>query len=129
MRRLPSRQKNSPITRERDWQALSRLAGLLFCGLVLAGGFVYAAGQHFAAVDYGYKSERLRRERAELLEEQRRLLLEREAASSPVQLERKAQELGMQPVQAAQVNSRKVAEGRVPPTASALVGPSASLNR
>jgi cell division protein FtsL len=129
MRRLPSTQRNFTITRERDGRALSRLALLLMCGLVLTGGFVFAAGQHFAAVRYGYQSEELRRERARLLEEQRRLLLEREAATSPMRLERAAREIGLQPVQAAQVNVRKTASGQLPPTASVLMGPSASLNR
>jgi cell division protein FtsL len=129
MRRLPSTQRNFTITRERDRRAFSRLALLLMCGLVLTGGFVFAAGQHFAAVRYGYQSEELRRERARLLEEQRRLLLEREVATSPTRLERAAREIGLQPVQAAQVNARKNAAGQLSPTASVLLGPSASLNR
>jgi cell division protein FtsL len=129
MRRLPSTQKNFTITRERDRRAFSRFALLLMCGLVLTGGFVFAAGQHFAAVRYGYQSEELRRERARLLEEQRRLLLEREAATSPTRLERAAREIGLQPVQAAQVNAKKNTAGQLPPTASVLIGPSASLNR
>ena len=41
---------------------------LLFCGLVLAGGFVFAAKQHFAAVQYGYEHETWRNERKRLLE-------------------------------------------------------------
>jgi cell division protein FtsL len=129
MRRLPSTQKNFTVTRERDLRAFSRLAGLLLCGLVLAGGFVFAAGQHFAAVRYGYKSEELRRERVRLLAEQRRLILEREAATSPTQLERAARDIGLQPVQAAQVNVKKSPAGQLPQTASVLIGPSASLNR
>jgi cell division protein FtsL len=129
MRRLPSTQRNFTITRERDRRAFSRLALLLTCGLVLAGGFVFAAGQHFAAVRYGYQSEELRRERARLLEEQRRLLLEREVATSPTRLERAAREIGLQPVQAAQVNARQNAAGQLSPTASVLLGPSGSLNR
>jgi cell division protein FtsL len=129
MRRLPSTQRNFTITRERDRRAFSRLAGLLLCGLVLAGGFVFAAGQHFHAVHYGYKSEELRRERARFMEERQRLTLEREAATSPTRLEQAAREIGLQPVQAAQVNMRKNAERQLPPTASVMIGPSASLNR
>jgi cell division protein FtsL len=129
MRRLPSTQKNFTVTRERDRRAFSRFAGLLMCGLALTAGFVFAAGQHFSAVRYGYQSEELRRERARLLEEQRRLLLEREAATSPTRLERAARDIGLQPVQAAQVNVRKTASGQLPPTASVFVGTSASLNR
>jgi hypothetical protein len=111
MRRLPPNQPNFTIHREHDMRALGRLALLLFCGLVLAGGFVFAAGQHFAAVRYGYQSEALRRERTQLLEDQRRLLLAREEATSPTYLESAAREIGMQPLHAV----------------SALVSTSASL--
>src|SRR2546421_13057867 len=99
MRRLPPNQKNYVVRRERDTHSLMYLALLLGCGLVLAGGFVYAAGQHFAAVQYGYKSEALRREQAQLLEEQHRLTLERERATTPEHLGAAAREIGMQPVQ------------------------------
>ena len=61
MRRIPSKQRNSKIHRDRDLRALSRLALLLVCGLVLASGFLFAARQHFAAVQFGYQSEGLRR--------------------------------------------------------------------
>jgi hypothetical protein len=74
MRRVPSTQQNSKIHRDRDLRALSRLALLLLCSLILASGFVFAAQQHFAAVAYGYKSEGLRRERERLLEEKQHLL-------------------------------------------------------
>lgn len=123
MRRLPPIQQNSFVRRERDLHALSRLALLLFCGLVLAGGFVFAAGQHFAAIRYGYQSEDLRRERARLLEEQRRLMLAREEAAAPARLESAARQIGMQPLQPAQLDvARSVDEARsrrVPALASA----------
>ena len=77
MNRFPDQQRNTRIRRSRDVTALSRLALLLFCGLVLAGGFVFAAQQHFAAVQYGYQSESLRAERKQLIEDNQRLALER----------------------------------------------------
>src|SRR5881396_1788458 len=83
MRRVPSKQRNSQIHRDRDLRALSRLALLLVCGLALAGGFVFAAQQHFAALDYGYKSEGLRRERERLLQEKQQLMLTKEQAFAP----------------------------------------------
>ena len=111
-------------------RALGRLTLLLFCGLILAGGFVFAAGQHFAAVRYGYQSEALRRERAQLLEEQRRLLLAREEATSPTRLESVARELGMQPLQPAQIGvGRRNDESSSRSAVSALVNTSASLKR
>ena len=107
VRRIPSRQRNARVARERDPGALVRLGLLLFCGLTLAGGFVYAGGQHFAALKLGYETENLRKVRNELAEDQRRFLLEREAAASPARLERAARQLGMQPMQAEQLDPLK----------------------
>lgn len=104
IRRVPSRQRNAPVARERDQDALLRLGLLLLCGLTLAGGFVYAGVQHFAALRIGYQTENLRRVRDQLAEDQRRYLLEREAAASPARLERAARQIGMQAVQPAQID-------------------------
>lgn len=129
MRRLPLNQTNFRVRRERDTRSLVRLSLLLACGLVLAGGFVYAAGQHFAAVQYGYKSEELRRQQAQLQEEQRRLLLEREQATTPEHLGAAAREIGMQPIQPAQINPARNLEKTHLRAAPALISPSASLGR
>ena len=129
MKRLPLNQPNHSIRRERDTRALSRLALLLFCGLVLTGGFVFAAGQHFAAVRYGYQTEELRRERDRLLEEQRRLALQREQATTPARLETAAREIGMQPAHPAQIGPALSGRLSAPPSATAFVNPSASLHR
>jgi hypothetical protein len=129
MRRLPPNRKNFTVHRERDMRALARLALLLACGLVLAGGFVYAAGQHFAAVQYGYKSEALRLEQARLLEEQRRLMLEREQSATPEHLGAAARGIGMQPIQPAQINPAKSLEEGQTRTVSSFINPSASLGR
>lgn len=104
IRRVPSRQRNALVARERDQDALLRLGLLLLCGLTLAGGFVYAGVQHFAALRIGYQTENLRRVRDQLAEDQRRYLLEREAAVSPARLERAARQLGMQALQPAQID-------------------------
>lgn len=129
MRRLPAHQLNYTIHRERDWHALKRLALLLGCGLVFAGGFVFAAGQHFAAVRYGYQTEALRREQEQLLDEQRRLLLEREQLVAPARLESVARDIGLQPVQAAQIDMKRNAGGASTPLSPAFVSPSAALSR
>ncbi len=134
MRRLPPNQPNYIIHRERDGQALVRLVALLCCGLVLAGGFVYAAGQHFAAVHYGYQSEALRREHARLLEQQSVLLLAREQAVAPARLETAARGIGMQPIAAAQVGSAQRIdtqrlERNLPHASTAFINASATLNR
>jgi cell division protein FtsL len=78
---------------------------LLFCGVVLTCGFVFAAKQHFAAVKYGYQNEDLRQERQRLVEERRRLLLEKEQASSPARLEPAARKLGLRPATSGQIGS------------------------
>lgn len=103
MRRVP-RHRNAAVLRERDRGALKRFSFLLICGLLLAGGFVYAGGQHFAALKLGYQTEKLRNALTEAREEQRRLTVEKEVAASPARLERAARQLGMQPMQAAQID-------------------------
>jgi hypothetical protein len=128
MRRVPSKQRNSRIHRDRDVRALSRLALLLFSGLVLASGFVFAAQQHFAAVEYGYKSEVLRRERERLLEEKEQLMLQREQAFAPARLAMEARELGLKPLLASQLGT-KASRRSQPPLAPALFNPSVSLQR
>lgn len=129
MRRVPSKQSNSRIRRDRDVRALSRLALLLFCGLVLASGFVFAAQQHFAAVEYGYKSESLRLERDKLLEEKQQLLLKKEQAFAPARLASQARELGLRPLQANQVGTQKASTRSQIPIAPAMLNPSASFQR
>ena len=129
MKRVPSKQRNSRINHDRDPRALSRLALLLFCGLVLASGFVFAARQHFAAVQYGYQSEGLRRERDRLLQEQQHLLLMKEQAFAPAVLESEARELGLKPLLASQVGTQKASRRSQLPLAPALLNPSASLQR
>jgi cell division protein FtsL len=129
MKRVPSKQCNSRIHRDRDVRALSRLALLLFCGLVLTGGFVFAAQQHFAAVQYGYKSEELRIERERLLEEQQQLMLKREQAFAPARLESEARELGLRPLVASQFDTQKTTRRRQLSLAPALINPSASFQR
>lgn len=113
MRRVPQQHANSYVRRERDRRALVRQAMLLASCVVLAAGFVFAARQKIAAVQYGYRSEELRRERERLLEEQNRLLVAVEESSSPVHLERAARTLGLQPARAAQI-------GVSEPTATAV---------
>ena len=129
MRRVPSTQRNSKIQRDRDLRALSRLGLLLLCSLVLASGFVFAAQQHFAAVDYGYKSEGLRRERERLLEEKQHLLLQKEQAFAPARLATKARELGLKPLVASQVGTQNAVSPRQVSIAPALINPSASFQR
>ncbi len=124
MKRLPQSHANARIHRERDRTATSRLLLLLSCGLVLTGGFLFAAKQHFAAIEYGYKTEELRREQAQMLREQKQLQLEKERSLSPSQLEPAARAIGLQPVLPGQIRA-----GQAMQSTPATVVPTASLRR
>src|ERR1051326_4329470 len=106
MKRFPESQLNAKVRRTRDTTALSRLALLLFCGLVLAGGFVFVAKKHFAAVPDGYENESLRAERKKLIEENQRLALEKERATAPDKLEPAARRLGLKPARPGQIGNQ-----------------------
>jgi cell division protein FtsL len=108
MRRLPLKEYGNPrVRRERDVASLRRQIVLLVCGLLTAGGFVVAVGQHFTAVRYGYESEQLRTERVRLAAERERLLLELNAATSPGALEQAARGIGMRSPQASQIGEAR----------------------
>ncbi len=129
MKRVPSMQRNATIRRDRDGRALSRLALLLFCGLVLASGFVFAARQHFAAVQYGYQSETLRKEIARLEEERQHLLLKKQQAYAPARLQSEGIGLGLKPLLASQMGTQKASKRSQLPLAPAVSSPSASFQR
>ena len=113
MERIRQQHRNSAVQRTYDRRALRQLGLLFGCCLVLAGGFVQAASQHFAAIRCGYQSEDLRRERARLVEEQRRLLSTIERAAAPARLDRAAREIGMQPVRSSQIVAPDPKQSRV----------------
>src|SRR5689334_14494493 len=105
MRRVPSRHRNSPIVvREPDRGAVKRFSSLLVAAAILAIGFLYAGHQHFAALRLGYETEKLRNSLTDAKEEERRLTVQREVATSPARLEQAARQLGMQPMQANQID-------------------------
>ena len=104
MRRVPSKHRNRLAPRQKEPGALGRLGLLLLCGLVLASGFVYAGVQHFGALRLGYETQKLRSDLDKAQEEQKRLLMARETAVSPIRLEQAARQLGMQPMMPAQID-------------------------
>jgi cell division protein FtsL len=114
MRRVPSRHRNAPIVvKEPDRGALKRFSSLLAAAAILAIGFLYAGHQHFAALRLGYETEKLRNTLTGAKEEQRRLAVQKEVVASPARLEQAARQLGMQPMQAAQLDPlRRPAETR-----------------
>ncbi len=129
MTRVPSKQRNANIRRDRDAQAFYRLVLLLACGLVLTGGFVFAAQQYFTAIQYGYKSQTLRRERDKLLAEKQQLMLKKEQSFAPARLVSEARELGLKPLLASQVGTQKAGKSSPLPIAPGLINPSASFQR
>jgi Cell division protein FtsL len=132
MRRLPQQQNNSNVARERDERADRRQFVVLVSAVLLAGGFVVAIWQHFSAVQYGYKNEALRQERAHLLAEQQQLQLALDEAAAPAALERAARQLGMQPARATQMSiARHTESERAAQPGAALAGATVAgaLNR
>ena len=88
--------QNEPVARPVSGRVLGWLAGIAVAGALLSGGFVLSARQHFEAISIGYQSEELRRQSAQLEEWLRQLELEYARASSPVEIERRAQKLGLE---------------------------------
>jgi len=125
MRRLPQQPPNPFVRREKDPRALRRQMILLAGCLLLAAGFVVAVRQQILAVDYGYKTESLRRERERLLAEQRRLMLELEERSAPARLGQAAEALGMQPTRAAQIEPEAAPEQQAPEASAQQPAPGA----
>ena len=72
------------------------LVAIGVAGALLSCGFVISARQHFEAISVGYQSEEMRRQSALLEERLRQLELEYARASSPVEIERRAQKLGLE---------------------------------
>lgn len=66
----------------------------ILCVAFLAAGFFLAARQHFNAINLGIKNASLRSQFDELSGEQRRLILSREVARSPVEIKRTARSRG-----------------------------------
>lgn len=62
--------------------------------VLLGTGFLYAAKAHFSAMNYSMKNERLQKEIEELENNQRKLKLKKEIASSPSEVEKAARRLG-----------------------------------
>jgi len=94
---FPDKQiSNDPVVRPISARVIGWLVAIAVAGGLLSGGFVLSARQHFEAISVGYQSEGLRRQSAELEERLRQLELDYARASSPVEIERRAQKLGLE---------------------------------
>ena len=102
------RRRASQTTSLLDRSSVARLWLVFACALVLAIGFARAATQHVAAVNFGYQQEQLRREQAQLLDEQKQLQLALSQITAPQQLEQSARKLGLVPARAAQISSTQI---------------------
>jgi hypothetical protein len=87
---------NEPVARPVSTRVMGWLAAIGVAGALLSCGFIISARQHFEAISVGYESEQLRRQSAQLEERLRQLELEYARASSPVEIERRAQKLGLE---------------------------------
>jgi len=88
--------ENAPVARPVSRRVLGWLGVVAVAGGLLAGGFIISARQHFEAISIGYQSEEMRRQSAQLEERLRQLELEYSRVSSPVEIERRAQKLGLE---------------------------------
>jgi len=94
---FPEKQiSNVSVTRPVSSRVMGWLAAIGVAGALLSCGFVISARQHFEAISVGYQSEELRRQSAQLEERLRQLELEYARAASPVEIERRAQKLGLE---------------------------------
>ena len=94
---FPDKQiQNARVARPVSGRVIAWLMIIAIAGALVSGGFVISAGQHFEAVQLGYKSEELRREAMELDEKLRQLELQYARASSPVEIEKRAQKIGLE---------------------------------
>jgi len=87
---------NVPVARPVSSRVMGWLAAIGVAGALLSCGFVISARQHFEAISVGYQSEELRRQSSQLEERLRQLELEYARASSPLEIERRAQKLGLE---------------------------------
>jgi len=93
---FPEKQiSNVPVARPVSSRVIGWLAAIGVAGALLSCGFVMSARQHFEAISIGYQSEELRRQSAQLEEKLRQLELDYARASSPAEIERRAQKLGL----------------------------------
>ena len=94
---FPDKQiQNARVARPVSGRVVAWLVIIAVAGALVSGGFVISAGQHFQAVQLGYRSEELRREAMELDEKLRQLELQYARASSPVEIEKRAQKIGLE---------------------------------
>ena len=91
--------RNTQVARPVSSRVFVWLTVIALAGAILSCGFVISARQHFQAISVGYQSEEMRKQTAQAEEKRRQLELEYARMSSPVEIEKRAQQFGLaQPV-------------------------------
>ena len=94
---------NSRLVRQTDPKRRREMAAFVGAlALLFALSMVYA-WQHFSAIEYGYRIEKLRSERETLLEENRQLKLQEASLRDPERIDQLAQKMGLKSPSAGQV--------------------------
>ncbi|HWN98816.1 MAG TPA: hypothetical protein VNS63_06045 [Blastocatellia bacterium] len=88
--------ENMPVARPVSRRVLAWLSIVVVAGGLLCCGFIISARHHFEAISLGYQSEELRRQASQLEEKLRQLELEYSRAASPVEIEKRAQKIGLE---------------------------------
>ena len=97
--------RNARVVRPVSGKIFVWLAVIAIGGSLISCGFLISARQHFESVTVGYEKESLRQQRAVLEEQLRKLELDMARASSPIELGRRAREIGLD---RPQIRSRKI---------------------
>ena len=87
--------KNARVVRPVSAKVFVWLAVIAIVGSLISCGFMISARQHFQAVTAGYDKESLRQQSAVLEEKVRKQELDLAQVSCPIEMERRARQLGM----------------------------------
>ncbi|MEW6730672.1 MAG: hypothetical protein AB1489_04980 [Acidobacteriota bacterium] len=88
--------KNTPVRRRHNQTRPWWLYISIVLGFTIAYGFIMAARYHFNAVELGYQTEELKRQRAKLEQCQRKLELELARRTAPQRLDKRARQQGLE---------------------------------
>lgn len=107
--------RNTQVARPVSSRIFVWLTVIAMAGALLSCGFVISARQHFQAISVGYQNEELRRQTAQLEEKRRQLELEYARLASPVEVEQRAQRVGLAQPQSQPDSVRRPANATVKP--------------
>jgi hypothetical protein len=102
MKRRNIHRVHKPAPNERNPSFQWRFVLLtIICVGIVASGFIAAARQQFATMEFGLKNSKLRKQVEDLESERRRLILAKEVSLSPLELKQTAAKLGFREQMAA----------------------------